>query len=291
MLRKFFVATGVLACGAAIVLSQNTSPITGQWTLGGPPVGDITEGMVRLTIQRTSATSNMNSSSPVAVNQLRGLTRGQLDSSGVVARFELPRDAGTFRFEGYLQHGSGGGTFTFSPNPNFAAEMGALGFSGLTDEKTFMMAVHDVSAAWVREMNALGIRPESSDQLITMRIHNVTVEYIKDFRALGYSNLTPDRLVTMRIHGVTPDFARDLKANGYTDVSPDQMVTMRIHGASLAFIKDVAALGYSHPSIDQLVTMRIHGVTPDYIRKTRSLGMGTLTIDQLVSLRIHGIVE
>jgi hypothetical protein len=288
MSRNVSFALGALGCSVVyLALAQNSSPIAGQWTLGGPVVQD----KVQLSIRRSSATSNMSSSFPVSLSQLRGATRAQLDSSGTVARFDVVRDAGTLHFEGYLQGGAGGGTFTFSPNPNFASDMRSLGYSGLTDEKVFTMAVHDVSAAYIRDMNAAGIRPESSDQLITMRIHNVTVEYVRELKGLGYSDLVPDKLVTMRIHGVTVDFARELKGMGYNSVSPDQMVTMRIHGASTDFIKEVNALGYNHPGVDQLVTMRIHGVTAEYIRKTRSLGMGNLPIDQLVSLRIHGIVE
>jgi hypothetical protein len=291
MMRDIVFATGVLACCAGYaVLAQNAQQITGQWTVGGLVVQD----KIQLSIQRTAGPdSHMSSSSPVPLAQLTGLARTQLDSPGAVVRFELVRDAGTLRFEGYTKNSGGGGAFTFSPNPKFEAEMRSLGFSGLTDEKVFTMAVHDVSAAYVREMNALGIRPESTDQLITMRIHGVTAEYAGAFKSMGYaaSDLTPDKLVTMRIHGVSPEFARELKSLGYNSVSPDQMVTMRIHDASTDFIKEVAALGYNHPSVDQLVTMRIHGVTAEFIRKTRSQGLGNLSIDQLVNVKIHGIVD
>ena len=184
MSRNVYLTISALACGAVyLALAQSSSPITGQWTVGGPVVQD----KVQFTIRRTTVNSNMSSSTAVPLSQLRGLSRAQLDSSGSVARFELVRDAGTLRFEGYLQNGGGGGTFTFSPNPSFAGEMRALGYSGFSDEKQFAMAVHDVSAAYVRDMNALGIRPESTDQLITMRIHNVTVDYVRELKDLGYS--------------------------------------------------------------------------------------------------------
>jgi|HubBroStandDraft_5_1064220.scaffolds.fasta_scaffold70318_2 hypothetical protein len=288
MLRKTYFAVSALISGFGFcAIAQNSSPIVGQWTVAGPWVQD----KVQLTIQRNAGIgSSMSSSSPVPLSDLRGLTRAQMDSSGSMARFELARDAGTFHFDGYVQNGGGGGVFTFVPNPKFVSEMRSLGFSGLSDEKVFTMAAHDVSAAYVRDMNALGVRPESTDQLITLRIHNVTVQYVKDFKSLGYADLSPDKLVTMRIHGVTADFAGELKTLGYNAVSTDQMVTMRIHDASADFIKEVAALGYNHPSIDQLVTMRIHGVTPDFIRKARSR-VGNLSIDQLVSLKIHGILD
>src|SRR5262249_32847942 len=163
-------------------------------------------------IQRNNGiNSNMNSSSPIQLSQLRGLTRAQLDSTGSAAAFELVRDAGTFHFQGFVQRGSGGGTLAFTPNPGFSGEMRALGYSGVTDDNIFMLAVHDVSTTYVRDLAAAGVRPDSLDQIITMRIHNVTVEYVRELQSLGYSELSPDKLVTMRIHGVSPDFARELK--------------------------------------------------------------------------------
>jgi hypothetical protein len=289
MSRKIYAAFSVLGLSAAwFALAQSNAPITGQWTIGSSGSPD----KVRFSIQRTSANHNMNSSSDAPLSQFRGITRAQIDSTGTVARFDLVRDAGTFHFEGYLRNGGGGGNFSFTPNPNYANELRSFGFAGnLTDEKVFSMAVHDVSAAYIRDMNVLGIRPDSEDKLITMRIHGVTPEYVQGFKDLGYSELSADKLVTMRIHGVSTEFARGLKDMGYNSISADQMVTMRIHGASLDFIKEINGLGYDHPTVDQLVTMRIHGVSPEFIRKTRNLGMGNLSIDKLVNLRIHGVVD
>jgi hypothetical protein len=289
MSHKMYAAISVLGLSAAwFALAQSNAPITGQWTIGNSGSPD----KVRFSIQRTSPNHNMNSSSDAPLNQFRGITRGQLDSPGTVAQFELVRDAGTFHFEGYLRNGGGGGNFVFTPNPNYANELRPLGFAGnLNEEKVFTMAVHDVSVAYIRDMNALGIRTDSEDKLVTMRIHGVTPEYVRGFKDLGYTELSADKLVTMRIHGVNTEFARGLKDMGYNSVNTDQMVTMKIHGASLDFIKSINGLGYDHPSIEQFVTMRIHGVSPEFIQKTRNLGMGNLSIDKLVSLRIHGVVE
>jgi hypothetical protein len=290
MPNKSYVALSVFVCGLicfGLAFGQTGSPMMGQWTVGGPIIQDL----VQLSIQRSTGRGSTQSSSMVPLTQLRGLTRAQLDSAGSMARFEVVRDAGTLQFQGYVQNGTGGGAFTFSPNPNFANEMRALGYSDLSDDRVFVLAIHDVRLAFVRDMQGLGLRPDSTDQIITMRIHNVTAEFVRELGNLGYSDLSPNKLVTMRIHGVTTDFAQELKSQGYNSASPDQMVTMRIHGVTTDFIREVEALGYSHPPIEQLVTMRIHGVTPEYIRKARSLGLGNLSIDRLVTLRIHGIVQ
>jgi len=290
MYAKIRFGISVLVCcviSLGVVLGQNSAPITGQWTISGPAIRDY----VQLETRRTSSRGSMSSSSPILLGQLRGLTSAQLESSGSIVRFEILRDAGTLQFQGYVQNENGGGTFMFIPNGNFVAELISLGYPGVSEEKLFVLAMHDLSAAYIREMNALGIRPDSVDQLVTMRIHSVDVGFVKELQGLGYTDLSPTKLVTMRIHGVSPDFARDLKKMGYDSISPDQMVTMRIHQVSTDFIRDVESLGYNHPQIEQLVTMRIHNITPDYIRKTRSLGLGNLTIDELVRTKIHGIVN
>src|SRR6185369_8195501 len=98
MSRKACIAIGVLTCGAsylALAVPQNSSPINGQWTIGGPVLQD----RVQLTIQRNSGSSHMSSSSYAQLGQLRGLTAAQLESAGSLAKFELARDAGTYRLD------------------------------------------------------------------------------------------------------------------------------------------------------------------------------------------------
>src|ERR1041385_9177912 len=106
MSRKRYAAISVLGLGAAwFALAQSNAPVTGQWTIGNSGSPD----KVRFGSQRTGPNHNMNSSSDAPLSQFSGITRAQIDSTGAVVRFELVRDAGTFRLEGYLQNGTGGG--------------------------------------------------------------------------------------------------------------------------------------------------------------------------------------
>src|SRR5450631_2961565 len=50
--------------------------------------------------------------------------------------FTIARDAGKIECEGFLNNGEGAGLFHFQPDPNYAREMHALGFS-VDDEKQF----------------------------------------------------------------------------------------------------------------------------------------------------------
>lgn len=254
MVPKKAIAISVFCGSLLTAAAQTASPINGLWTILGPP----TDGKVQLTLESNGRSGHFHSSSSAPLDQLRGLTRAQLDAPAAAVRFELARDAGTFHFEGNFKNGNGSGDFTFSPNAGFASELQSLGYGSVPADKAFAMAVHDVRLSFARDLRSLGIGPVSSDQLIAMRIH-----------------------------GVSAEFARELKELGYT-ASPDQMVALRIHGADAPFVKQVKGLGYA-PTLDQLVAMRIHGVTPEFIRNLQSRGMKNVTIDQMVSLRIHGI--
>lgn len=230
--------------------------------------------------------------------------------------FTITRDAGKIDCEGFLDNGEGAGIFHFQPDPNYAAEMGKLGFE-VDEDKQYSMAVQDVSLDFARQMQkehlanldtdkliafrifrvdpafvdqlrAAGLQISDSDKLVAFRIHGVTPQMVISLRQVGYSP-DEDTLIAMRIHGATPDWISALKKRGYDHVDLQKLIAFRIHGVSPEFIEKLQGLGYAHPDPDQLVAMRIHNVTPEYISDMRSRGMRDLSIDQLVSMRIHGI--
>ena len=290
MTHRAYFPTSVAAAGVILIaLAQESAPVTGQWMIDGIGIPD----QVQLTLHRSIGKSGSSTNfSSYPVKSFLGLSRTQMDSpEGLMVRFQMVRDAGTLACEGYFKHGNGAGTFTFTSDPGFSAEMRQLGYMGLNPEMLFSMAAHDVSLEYVRSLRSLKAAPTSADELISMRIHGVSIEYIQELQSLGYRGLKADELVNMRIHGVTTEFIRDLSMLGYGSVPADELVTMRIHGATTDFIKELKSLGYNHPTVDQLVTMRIHGVSPDFIHRLQERGMKNLSIDQMVNLRIHGIVD
>jgi len=260
---------------------------------------------------------NQNSH-PIERNAFTGLSAAQFEAgTETPADFRLVRDAGTLHFTGTLLHGDGAGRFTFEPNAAYAATLRSLGVDAgdLDDEKLFSLAIHDVSASFIREMQSLGYREELSkyiafrihgaspqfvrdinalgyhpdgDRLVAFRIHGVTPEFIRGIQALGYK---PDaeELVTFRIHGVSPEFIEGMKELGVRDLEPHNLVALRIHGASVDYVRELRDLGYPNLSASELVAMRIHGVSPDYIRELKNAGYANIPVEKLVSMRIHGI--
>ncbi len=230
--------------------------------------------------------------------------------------FTIARDAGKIDCEGYLNNGEGAGLFHFQPDPNYAREMHAIGFS-IDDEKQFGMAVQDVSlefakqmknehlsdldadkliafrifrvdSAFIEALRAEGLKIPDSDKLVAFRIHGVTPQMVRSLHQAGYSP-DEDTLIAMRIHGATPEWMAELKQSGYDHIDLEKLIAFRIHGVSPEFIGKLQGLGYSHPDPDELIAMRIHNVTPEYITDMKARGIHDLSIDQLVSMRIHGI--
>jgi hypothetical protein len=227
----------------------------GEWTLSSSGL----PGKVEFSLQSSwSDDHHFSTSSDWSISDLRGLdwsTAGKHD-----VRFTIARDAGTIECEGFVRDGSGAGLFTFHANPQYASEMAALGFSGVSDERQFAFAIHDVSLAFAR-----------------------------DIKAAGVNGLDANKLIAFRIHGVSPEFVRGLRTAGLDTGDNDKLIAFRIHGVSPEYVNELARLGYSHPAADELIALRIHGVTPEYIEKLQARGVQNLTLRQLVALRIHGI--
>jgi beta-lactamase regulating signal transducer with metallopeptidase domain len=215
-------------------------------------------------------------------SELVGLTTG----SNV--RFEMPRAAGTFQFQGRFDGELGEGTFTFQGNPSYIQEMSRIGYRVEQDD-LFKLALFDVSPTQVAELKALGYDDLSLDKLIELRIFNVTPAYIREMAGLGYRDLPADKLVELRIHGVNPDEVRELAKVGLADLSADRLVELRIHGVRSELVRAMADAGYENLSASKLVELRIHGVTPEFIREIAETGHEGIPADELVAMRIHGV--
>jgi hypothetical protein len=289
----------VATCGAAAALGlaaardgqAQSGPIAGMWTAERSVWkvrGGGTATIVQISMRRRGGgRGSWQSSFAVPLDELRGLSASEIETTSAEVRFELPRDAGNVRFEGRFLDGAGAGHFTFAPSEEFAAAMRAR-WGSLDAEKLFALAVHDVSRAFLRDLSALGYEGLTFDQAVSLRIHGATPEFVGELRALGYTSVPVDQLLSLRIHGATPQFIRDLAALGYTRPPVDQLVSMRIHGVSPEFVRELKALGYAGVPVEQLVSMRIHGVTPEFVKRVNAKASAPATVDRLVNMRIHG---
>lgn len=250
---------------------------SGSWTLERQEDGDLHLGM------KTSWRGGRSHNSfHIEPGDLAGLTTGS------DVRFVLRRDAGAFHFAGRFDGRDGGGTFTFEPDPGYARELAALGWTG-AEGRQMELATHDLSLAFAREIRDLGYGAEPLDRLVEFRIHGVSPELVRGLAEAGYRQLPAERLVEFRIHGVSPELVRELTAAGYGGLSPDRLVEFRIHGVTPEFVRELAAAGYPGLDAERLVEMRIHGVTPQYVQGLAKAGQRGLDAERLVEMRIHGV--
>jgi beta-lactamase regulating signal transducer with metallopeptidase domain len=272
-----------------------------------------TQGTVHLRLVEVNSSSGTN----VPIERLEGLTTAQLAGAGGPVQFRLRRDAGVFTFEGVLRNGVGAGTFSFTPDQNFPAELAKRGFARPTAGEQYQMARHDVGYAfldelntqgyakpqtselvragqhgvhvtYLRDMGALGYRLGSLDPLIELRDHGVSPTYIRELADQGYKGLPADDLRRARDHGISPEYVRAMRDAGYGSLPMEQLINARDHGVSAQFVGGLGDAGYRKLPLDQLIRVRDHGVTPEYVRDMRQLGH-ELPIDELVRARDHGV--
>jgi beta-lactamase regulating signal transducer with metallopeptidase domain len=272
-----------------------------------------TQGTVHLRLVEL----NSSSGSDVPVDRLEGLTSAQLAGAGGPVQFRLRRDAGTFTFEGVVRNGVGAGTFSFTPDQNFPAELAKRGFGRPTAGEQYQMARHDVGYAfldelnkqgyakpeiselvragqhgvhvtYLRDMGAAGYRLGSLEPLIELRDHGVTPAYVRELADQGYKGLSADDLRRARDHGVTPEYVRGMRDAGYGSLPMEQLVNARDHGVSTQFVRELGDAGHSKLPLEELIRVRDHGVSPEYVRDMRQLGYG-LPIGDLVRARDHGV--
>jgi hypothetical protein len=100
----------------------------------------------------------------------RGLTSAEMMSETQTAvLFDIVREAGTFVCEGNFQGGRGSGTAIFRPNPDYRAQMLALGVQDIDDRGLFTLALLDVTVQSAREIRQRS-RSISIGDLIQMKV-------------------------------------------------------------------------------------------------------------------------
>jgi hypothetical protein len=240
---------------------------------------------VHFVIRRSNTFGNSVNSRDVPLDRFRGFSLAMLASAGP-AKFEYLADAGRLICEGQFLMGTGSGSYTFTPDPAFAAALQQMGYDKPDDDQLFSMLMMDINREFARGIRDTDMSASIHD-LLQLRMHGVTLDYVREARQAGYPNFSADDLVQLRIHGVETAFLRDLKAAGY-DLRAEDIVQMRIHGIDSRYMRDLKAYGLK-PEASDLTQMRTHGVTPEYLKGLKDAGYENLRADEVDQLRNHGV--
>jgi hypothetical protein len=264
-----------------MVGAVHADPFKGTWTMRASEQ----PGKVYFGLSYTRKSGHSQHESDWDIASFIGLDRAPSKHD---VKFAVARDAGRFDCSGYLENAEGAGIFLFTPNPEFAKEMAALGFTGIDEDRQFAMAVHDVTVEFARMMKAEKLTRLDTDKLIAFRIFNVDSQFIREIRAAGLDAADSDKLVAFRVHGVTPKFVSELR-NADIVANEEELIAFRVHGVSPEFVLQVEALGYPKPDPHQLISMKIFDISPQYISDRKARGLKDLTIEKMVQLKVSGI--
>jgi beta-lactamase regulating signal transducer with metallopeptidase domain len=269
----------VRTASAALGPDQDEQP--GTWEIRSTD----TAGTVHLRLMERNSSSGFDM--PLA--GLEGLTAAQLTGPGGPVQFRLRRDAGTFSFDGVLRNGVGAGTFSFTPDPSFPAELAKRGFARPTASEQYRMARHDVGYAFVDELNRQGYSKPAISELVRAGEHGVAATYLREMGALGYRLGSLDPLITLRDHGITPKYVQELAELGYKGLAAVDLRNARDHGVSAEYVRGMRDAGYGSLAMNDLVEARDHGVSPQFIRELGDAGQHQLPLAEIVRVRDHGV--
>ena len=281
--KNMDIAAAVACCGIVIAAGAiEMKPLGDHWEIRRDRFTD----RVHLAISRRTPSSYSQTSFPIPLSELHGLTPDQVRGVQSPVRFELRREAGTFVCDGIVTLGAGAGQFRFSANPNFVAEMEKLGYWGIGDENLYSLALSDTGTSYASSMRAAGLTRVSLDELVNLRGHGVDADYVRGAKRNPKQELIPAELIRMRDHGVTMDYLTDIVRMGYT-MDSDDIVKLKEHGVGIALLRDLRE--YQHDlSVDGIVKLRDHGVDGRFIRELYKYGL-RFNVDEIVELKEHGV--
>ena len=229
----------------------------------------------------------------IASDQLPGLTQAQIVSAGSTVNFQLKRQAGTFNCSGRFKNGNGAGSFEFSADPGFAAQMREQGFENLSAETVLIMAIYDITPALVSELRGAGYNQLTVKELIKLGMERAdsdvgrinvnpagpspapkpmfsaqprVADLVNEMEAMGYGRPSAHQLSAMNTQGVTLNFVKQVSPYFSTPPTIDQLIGMRTQGVTAEFINGLASLGYTDLSAKQVICLSVRGITPEYIR-------------------------
>ncbi len=285
MISRFAIA---LAGAFALVAATSQSPIDGTWSLESAR----SAGMVNIQFRSTdeSGKDDFQSSFDVSAQEL-GISAVQLVSQSGDVAFTWAREAGSFACKGRLSGGKGGGTFAFTPSPEYLAKMRAAGYDLTSPRDQMVAAMLDINTGYVAAIAASGYPHLPFHKLIAFRALRIDGAYVRAMRAaFGSAGLTPDEVISLQALRVTPEYVAEMRAAGVAIATAQDAIRMRALRVDAAYVRSMAAVGLSHLSSDGLVRLRALGIDAAYVKRVQAHGFANLSVDQLVRLKAMNVI-
>jgi beta-lactamase regulating signal transducer with metallopeptidase domain len=209
--------------------------------------------------------------------------------------FQIVCDAGTTFLEGTLKERGrkveGSGKWYFRPDTAYMHSMGRYGLREDDRQKTFSLAIFDISRKYLAEMEHLGYRDLKVDQLISAGVFGISPELVEEFREAGYPDLSYNKLLSIRVQGVTVDDAREFERLGVGHLTADQLISARIHGITPEFVEGFREAGFRKLSFNSFVTLHAFNMDVDDFEDCYRHRFMDLSEDNMVWVCGFGITQ
>jgi len=233
--------------------AEATQSVTGSWTIH--PAAQRGILALSLAIDDGRPGSHDRDTHDIPANAI-GITQEELDAPSSAVSISVVRDAATIAGRGTLARGSGGGTFTLTPNSSFEAALHGRGYD-VAPGDFLGLAMIDLTIAYVDEIASAGYPHLELGQLIAFRALGIDGAYVRDLRTtFASAYLDAGELTSLRALRVTGDFVRSLRDSGVAITRPDEALQLRALGIDRDYVRRVEAHGIIHPSIEQLVKIK-----------------------------------
>jgi beta-lactamase regulating signal transducer with metallopeptidase domain len=157
-------------------------------------------------------------------------------------------------------------------------------------DKLIAMKIQNVTPEYAREMGQLGFGKLSADDLIACKIHGVSPEAVAEFKKQGLEVKSIQDAISYRIFEVTPQFLEGMKAAGFKDLDSKKLVALRVQGVTPEYARSIAQQ-YPGATVDDVIKTRIFKIDADFIAEAKKHGFNNLSLEKLVQLRISGVLD
>src|SRR3954471_1258163 len=157
-MKHLLFALGVTVATATAAATAQTSTVRGTWRADQDNywTRSSSERWINVELQRDHGNSGIG----ISERDVPALADRRADGP---IQFTLRRDAGRFDFTGRVRDGRGSGDFTFTPDREFVAGMGRLGYTALSDDDVWRFAMHDITRDYATGFKTAGYQLDVSD--------------------------------------------------------------------------------------------------------------------------------
>ena len=185
-----------------------------------------------------------------------GIAPADLQHEGAAIDARMTAEPGEMRCIGKVHDGALQGSYSFTPNEDFAKKLEAMGFDGLTTDRLQGYAFLDVTIAWVKDLKDAHVTDMTAEKLMGLRALKVDAAYVRAMAADGYPELAAEKLTGMKAVGVTPEKVQAVRAMGYSPTE-EELIQMSVFKIDAPFVERMKARGFKNLTISQMVQIKV----------------------------------